>query len=389
MAQPASPPASRRARGTSSPCAATCAHPEPSWEEEHRTTEVLVERLRRAGLAAEDRPSGTAPSATSAPKARSWPSGPTSTPCASTTPRRCRTDPRCPACAACGHDVHTAAALGAGLAVHDELEHRPGPGRVRLIFQPAEESVPGGASTLLEAGVVDGVEVVYALHADPVAPGRVDRRQRRAHHLGGDQLCIRLHGPGGHTGRPHETADLAHIAARVAVELPMTLGRLSDPRDGLNLTFGSIQVGSAANVIATEATLLGSLRASGKRLQGGRARPPPAHHRLDRRAARRHLGARAPGGNAAHPQRPLGGRAGAARRPRPPRASTTSAPPPRAPGRGLLLVRRAGEARLLRLGVWDPAGLPRRPCTPAPSTSTSGPSASGPRCWPAPRCALI
>jgi amidohydrolase len=79
-----------------------------------------------------------------------------------------------------------------------------------------------------------------------------------------DQLTIALHGPGGHTGRPHETADLAHIAARVVVDLPQTLGRLSDPRDGLNLTFGSIQVGSAANVIATEATLLASLRASGR-----------------------------------------------------------------------------------------------------------------------------
>jgi amidohydrolase len=74
-----------------------------------------------------------------------------------------------------------------------------------------------------------------------------------------------LKGPGGHTGRPHLTADLVHIAARVAVDLPMGLNRLSDPRDGVNLTFGSIQSGDAGNVIPTEARLLGSLRAAGRR----------------------------------------------------------------------------------------------------------------------------
>ena len=79
-----------------------------------------------------------------------------------------------------------------------------------------------------------------------------------------DQIDIRLKGPGGHTGRPHRTADLVHIAGRVVVDLPMSLGRLSDPRDGVNLTFGSIHAGDAANVIPTEAHLLGSLRASGR-----------------------------------------------------------------------------------------------------------------------------
>jgi len=240
------------------------AHPEPSWEE-HRTTEVLVERLRRAGLAAEVGPTGTGALCDVGRE------GPIVAIRADIDALRLHDAKEVPyrstvpgVCHACGHDVHTAAALGAGLAVHDELERSGGPGRVRLIFQPAEEAVPGGASTLLEAGVVDGVEVVYALHADPSRPVGSIGVSAGPITSAADQLCIRLHGPGGHTGRPHETADLAHIAARVAIELPMTLGRLSDPRDGLNLTFGSIQVGSAANVIATEATLLGSLRASGR-----------------------------------------------------------------------------------------------------------------------------
>lgn len=240
------------------------AHPEPSWKE-HRTTRVLLDRLRAAGLDAEVAPTGTGvlcDIGTDGPIVAVRADidalalhDTKEVPYRSTVPGVCH---------ACGHDLHTAAAVGAGLALARELEHRSADGRVRLILQPAEEAVPGGAVSLVEAGVVDDVEVVFALHADPsravgtvgVSAGPITSAA--------DQLRIRLHGPGGHTGRPHETADLAHIAARVAIELPMTLGRLSDPRDGLNLTFGSIQVGSAANVIATEATLLGSLRASGR-----------------------------------------------------------------------------------------------------------------------------
>jgi amidohydrolase len=77
-------------------------------------------------------------------------------------------------------------------------------------------------------------------------------------------LEIRLKGPGGHTGRPHQTADLAYLAARVVLDLPSALSRLTDPRDGVNLTFGSIQVGDAPNVVATEARLLASLRTTGR-----------------------------------------------------------------------------------------------------------------------------
>jgi amidohydrolase len=240
------------------------AHPEPSWEE-HRTTRVLVERLQEAGFDPEVGPTGTGVicdigrggplvalrgdiDALRLPDAKE-------VPYRSTVPGLCH---------ACGHDLHATAVVGAALAIAAELDASGADGRVRLLLQPAEEAVPGGASALVEAGAVDGVDVVFALHADPSrAVGSVGISAGPITSAA-DQLTIRLHGPGGHTGRPHETADLAHIAARVAIDLPQILGRLSDPRDGLNLTFGSIQVGSAANVIATEATLLGSLRASGR-----------------------------------------------------------------------------------------------------------------------------
>ena len=240
------------------------AHPEPSWEE-HRTTAVLLEHLHAAHLPAVVGPTGTGVicdlgtdgplvairgdiDALRLPDAKE-------VPYRSTVPGVCH---------ACGHDLHAAATVGAALALAHELDRGDVPGRVRIILQPAEEAVPGGARALLDAGVVDGVEAVFALHADPSRPVGTVAMAPGPMTSAADQLEIRLRGPGGHTGRPHETADLAHIAARVVVDLPAGLNRLSDPRDGLNVTFGAIQVGDAPNVIATEALLLGSLRASGR-----------------------------------------------------------------------------------------------------------------------------
>lgn len=256
------------------------AHPEPSWEE-HRTTEVLLARLHRAGLPAEVAPTGTG---VICDIGDDGDDGPLVAVRGDIDALRMPDTKEVPyrstvagLCHACGHDVHAVVALGAALAVQEVLAATGQPGRVRLILQPAEESVPGGASALVAAGVVDGVEAVFAPHCDPSRPVGTVAVSAGAITSAADQITIRLHGPGGHTGRPHETADLAHIAARVAVDLPLSLGRLSDPRDGLNLTFGSIQVGDAPNVIATEAVLLGSLRASGR---GAWEAAPPHLERL-------------------------------------------------------------------------------------------------------------
>lgn len=253
------------------------AHPELSWEE-HRTTAKLVEVLHAHGIAAEVGPSGTGVIADIGSD------GPLVALRGDIDALRMQDLKEVPyrstvdgVCHACGHDLHATAVVGAGIALHRELSQPGAVGRVRLILQPAEESVPGGASALVAAGVVDDVDTVFALHSDPsrpvgtvgVSPGPITSAA--------DQLTIRLFGSGGHTGRPHQAADLAHIAARVVIDLPMSLGRLSDPRDGLNLTFGSIQVGDAPNVIATEARILGSLRASGR----GAWEAAPHHiHRL-------------------------------------------------------------------------------------------------------------
>src|SRR4029079_10239821 len=102
---------------------------------------------------------------------------------------------------ACGHDVHTTALLGAGLALAEVHDRGLLPGRVRLLFQPAEEVMPGGALHLMEKGALDEVERVFALHCDPgVDVGQVGLR------LGpltsaADRVEVRLTGTGGHTSR--------------------------------------------------------------------------------------------------------------------------------------------------------------------------------------------
>jgi amidohydrolase len=157
----------------------------------------------------------------------------------------------------CGHDVHTAIATGiAGVlsSLHDLH------GAVRVIFQPAEEHIPGGASTLVEEGVHRGLTAILAYHVDPtLAPGRVGIR------TGGitsasDRFTVAVHGPGGHTSRPHQTVDLVYAMSKVAVELPTVLARGIDPREPLAVVFGSIEAGSVANVIPTAGHLQGTVR---------------------------------------------------------------------------------------------------------------------------------
>lgn len=158
---------------------------------------------------------------------------------------------------ACGHDVHTVALLGAGLALAsaDEL-----PGRVRLIFQPAEEIMPGGALDVIAAGGLDGVERIYGLHCDPRTPvGQVGTRVG-AITAAADLLELRLTSPGGHTSRPHLTADLVHALGTVITGLPTLLSRRVDPRSGTVLVWGAVHAGEAANAVPQDGVLRGTLR---------------------------------------------------------------------------------------------------------------------------------
>jgi amidohydrolase len=161
---------------------------------------------------------------------------------------------------ACGHDVHTTVVLGAGLMLA-ELE-RAGrlPRPVRLIFQPAEEVMPGGALDAIKANVLDGVGRILAVHCDPkVEVGRIGLRQGPITSAC-DRLELSLDGAGGHTARPHLTTDLVMAAAKMATELPAVLARRVDPRSGLSVVWGRIQAGHACNVIPQHAELEGTVR---------------------------------------------------------------------------------------------------------------------------------
>jgi amidohydrolase len=161
-------------------------------------------------------------------------------------------------CHACGHDVHTAALLGAGLALAAYADHLPG--RVRLVFQPAEEVMPGGALDVLAQGWMEDVAAIFALHCDPALEvGRVGLKSG-ALTAAADTVEVRLTGPGGHTSRPHNTVDLIHALATVATGLPDALSRLVDPRAGLCLVWGHVSAGMARNAIPREGQLQGTLR---------------------------------------------------------------------------------------------------------------------------------
>ncbi|MFF3841743.1 amidohydrolase [Streptomyces sp. NPDC001930] len=161
---------------------------------------------------------------------------------------------------ACGHDVHTTTVLGAGLVLAELDRQGLLPAAVRLIFQPAEEVLPGGAADAVEAGVLDGVGRIIAVHCDPrVDAGKIGLRTGPITSAC-DRLEVTLDGPGGHTARPHLTTDLVTAAARVAVDVPAVLARRVDARSGLSVTWGRIESGHACNVIPQHAELSGTVR---------------------------------------------------------------------------------------------------------------------------------
>jgi amidohydrolase len=239
------------------------AHPELSHEE-HETTARVCERLRVAGLAPRILDGGTG-LLCDLPGPGSAPGSPrvalradldalamadeTTVPYRSQVPGVAH---------ACGHDVHTTVVLGAGLALTRLLAGSDAPaGSVRLLFEPAEESAPGGALDVIGAGGLTEVDWLFGLHCDPkLDAGQIGVRVGPITSAA-DLVEIRLHGPGGHTARPQLTVDLVALAGRIASDLPDVL-RGSDA--GLNLVFGALHAGDAANVIPATAVLRGTLR---------------------------------------------------------------------------------------------------------------------------------
>jgi amidohydrolase len=223
------------------------AHPELAWEEE-RTTAVVAKRLDeqgvrvrmlpRSGLIAEiGRREGPAVALRADLDALPVEDR-SGEPWASAVPGVAH---------ACGHDVHTASLVGAGLALAELDQAGELPGRVRLLFQPAEEIMPGGALELIAGGALEDVAQVFGLHCDPsVDVGEVGLREGPITGAA-DALTIRLSGRGGHTSRPHLTEDLTYAVGKLVTELPGALSRRLDPRAGASLVWGMVRAESPAS----------------------------------------------------------------------------------------------------------------------------------------------
>ncbi|BAL92681.1 putative M20/M25/M40-family peptidase [Actinoplanes missouriensis 431] len=161
---------------------------------------------------------------------------------------------------ACGHDVHTTVALGLGLALAQLNEQGELPGRVRLIFQPAEEAMPSGAPEVISAGALKDVSAIFALHCYPQLPAGLVGVRSGPFTAAADAVEVKLSGPGGHTARPHLTADLVHALGRVIIDVPSLLNRRIDPRAGISLVWGAVHAGQAFNAIPGAGEVRGTVR---------------------------------------------------------------------------------------------------------------------------------
>ena len=165
---------------------------------------------------------------------------------------------------ACGHDAHMAIALEVARALAKNRYRLPG--LVRFAFQPAEERA-GGAKPMIDAGVLAGIDRVIGLHVWSELPvGQVSVRPNVVM-ASADQFTLTVHGKGGHGAQPHQTVDAVVIAAQVVGALQTLVSRETAPASPLVITLGSVHGGSAANIVAGEVVIQGTLRTLDRELR--------------------------------------------------------------------------------------------------------------------------
>ncbi len=167
---------------------------------------------------------------------------------------------------ACGHDVHTAALVGAARALIAACPERP----FRFLFQHAEEATPGGALELIADGAMEDVRAIVMLHCDPTrALGRVGV-QAGPVTASSDAFTVTLRGRGGHGARPHETQDLVLALAQAIQQVHLAFDRSFDDRSPHVVSVGTVHAGRTShNVIPDRATFGGTIRTVDARTRDG------------------------------------------------------------------------------------------------------------------------
>ncbi|MGG1311321.1 M20 metallopeptidase family protein [Cohnella laeviribosi] len=159
---------------------------------------------------------------------------------------------------ACGHDAHTAELLG--VARYYSLHREEMPGERVLLFQPAEETLPGGALRMIAEGALDGVAAVYGVHLWSPFPYGIVATRPGPFMASPDEFEIELIGRGGHGGLPHQSADALVAGAHLVTALQTIVARNVNPLESAVLSVGRFQSGTANNVIAERSKLAGTVR---------------------------------------------------------------------------------------------------------------------------------
>ncbi|MFM6058317.1 MAG: M20 family metallopeptidase [Microcystis aeruginosa] len=158
---------------------------------------------------------------------------------------------------ACGHDVHATVGLGVAMVLSRLSE--PLGGKIRFLFQPAEEIVQG-ASWMIREGVMRDVSAIFGLHVFPSIPARSIGVRYGALTAAADDLEIFIQGESGHGARPHEAIDAIWIASQVITTLQQAISRTQNPLRPIVLTIGQISGGRAPNIIADQVRMAGTVR---------------------------------------------------------------------------------------------------------------------------------
>ncbi len=159
---------------------------------------------------------------------------------------------------ACGHDSHTAIALGTAIAM---AEHKAKlPGNIRFIFQPSEESKEGGSVEMIEDGALEGVSGIFGLHAYPYLNSGEIGYKYGVMMASADIFTIEIFGKSAHGARPHEGVDAILVTSMIVNSLNHIVSRMIDPLHPAVISLGTISGGMASNIICDHVLLKGTVR---------------------------------------------------------------------------------------------------------------------------------